>query len=80
MYLKLALRNYYFEVFFEERTLGIILLKDSKEVFMYEKYFPKYFKCAVCNEKTEYEGDKLKLCEEHYASYMKFLQKKVGYK
>jgi hypothetical protein len=65
------------EIFFEDRSVGVYIYFKGKIYSNFEKHFPRYFRCASCKEKVEYDGSKLKLCEEHYDEYMQFLRKKL---
>lgn len=77
MYLKLLLGDLNFEFSFQERTLSCYIFYRRKTLINYERHFPKYFKCTMCGDKTEFDGDKLRLCEEHYGEFMERIRKKL---
>ena len=78
MYFKLLLGKLNLELSFLDRSLGFYLFYSNKTIINYERYIPRYFKCAICGRKTEYKGDKLKLCEKHYEEYMENIQQMIG--
>lgn len=49
----------------ENRIINFSIFFKGKTLVMFHKEFIKYYKCAMCGEKTEDEGSKLKLCEDH---------------
>lgn len=77
MYLKFLCGQIHFEFVLEDRELSIYLFLGSKVIFNYEKFFPKKFRCIYCGEKVESDGNKLKLCADHYEEFMKQLDNKM---
>lgn len=78
MYLKLLIYNLNLEFAFEERIVSVYIFYGHRTIINYEKYFPLFFRCVVCNKRVEYIGQKLKLCEDHYEDCMEYFKKKMS--
>ncbi len=76
-YVKVLLGRIHLEVSAEDRSCGIYLFYKNRTLINYEKHFPRYFKCVVCNKKVEYDGEKLKLCAVHYDDCMEYFKEKL---
>ena len=76
MYIKALVFNAYVELTIEGRSISFVF-RNKDKYFIFEKHFPKYFKCVVCKCKVEEEEQKIKMCATHQQQFLDYIGRKL---